>query len=350
MPHSNRNRRWKHRPEGSNWGEFGEDDQIGRMHLVTAGKVLEGVRQVQAGRNFVLSLPLDIPGRSVLNPSRHPPVLRPTLRKGQVNFKCLLDPRRPDVLSDDLAVLHLQYSTQWDSLAHAGTRFDADGDGLPETRYYNGYGAEDMQGPAGVEGCGLDSGPPYAGTSRARALGIEQLARTGVQGVGVMIDLEAHFGPGRTLVGYDKLRQVLDAEAIEVGPGDLVCVHTGYAEALLGMQGNPDSAVLAETGAVLDGYDVRLLRWIDESGLAAIASDNLAVEDYPSRSNDPCCSALPLHTHCLVKLGIHLGELWRLTPLAHWLRAHRRHRFLLTAPPLDLPGAVGSPVSPVATV
>ena len=45
-----------------------------------------------------------------------------------------------------------------------------------------------------------------------------------------------------------------------------------------------------------------------------------------------------------------LGELWHLTRLADWLRANNRSRFLLTAPPLRLPGAVGSPVTPVATV
>ena len=52
----------------------------------------------------------------------------------------------------------------------------------------------------------------------------------------------------------------------------------------------------------------------------------------------------------LFKLGIHLGELWHLTPLAEWLRAHGRYRFLLTAPPLRLPGATGSPATPVAAV
>jgi hypothetical protein len=53
---------------------------------------------------------------------------------------------------------------------------------------------------------------------------------------------------------------------------------------------------------------------------------------------------------CLFKLGIHLAELWYLRDLARWLAAHHRTRFLLTAPPLDLPGAVGSPVTPLATV
>ena len=58
----------------------------------------------------------------------------------------------------------------------------------------------------------------------------------------------------------------------------------------------------------------------------------------------------PLHELCLFKLGIPLGEIWWLTDLANHLRARKRNRFLLTAPPLRLPGAVGSPVTPVATV
>jgi hypothetical protein len=42
--------------------------------------------------------------------------------------------------------------------------------------------------------------------------------------------------------------------------------------------------------------------------------------------------------------------MWYLTELANWLRAKKRNRFLLTAPPLRLPGAVGSPSVAVATV
>ena len=65
---------------------------------------------------------------------------------------------------------------------------------------------------------------------------------------------------------------------------------------------------------------------------------------------EPLLLHLPLHEHCLFKNGIPLGEIWRLTPLANWLREHATIRFLLTAPPLRLPGAVGSPVTPIATV
>ena len=61
-------------------------------------------------------------------------------------------------------------------------------------------------------------------------------------------------------------------------------------------------------------------------------------------------SFLPIHHLCLFRLGVPLGEMWYLHELATWLREHNRSRFLLTAPPLRLPGIVGSPLTPVATV
>lgn len=70
----NESPRWKKAPPGSHWGEFGADDQLGRMNLVDAAKVREGVAEVREG-------------------------------------------------------IASQYSTQWDSLAHMGSRFDADDDG-----------------------------------------------------------------------------------------------------------------------------------------------------------------------------------------------------------------------------
>ena len=117
------------------------------------------------------------------------------------------------------------------------------------------------------------------------------------------------------------------------------------------MNKTPDARALHASSSVLDGHDDRLLQWISDSKIVAIASDNFAVEDarvsLPSDYRGP---RLPLHHHCLFKLGLPLGELWYLTELAKWLRMHNRNRFLLTAPPLRLTGAVGSPVTPIATV
>ena len=65
-------KRWTQRPPGSTWGDWGDDDELGRINLLTPEKVLQGVREVEAGISFCLSLPLDYPGGTALNQRRLP--------------------------------------------------------------------------------------------------------------------------------------------------------------------------------------------------------------------------------------------------------------------------------------
>ncbi len=352
-------RRWVQAPPGSHWGEFGPDDQRGRMNLVTPDKVLQGVAEVRQGRSFCLSLPLDVPGGQTMNPRRIAPrryaVTRDGKSAGQQGFcwsYASEDPDLTDVVNDDVVLMSLQYSTQWDSLAHVGSRFDADGDGLAEAVFYNGFRAGvDIR--AGTEDTQATDAHARFPEPAAMALGIERLAEHGVQGRGVLIDLAHHLGRRRQAVGYDTLMRLLEADRIEVEAGDMVCLHTGFADTLLAMNRRPDLTTLHETGSGLDGWDAKLLNWIVDSRLACLIADNPAVELVVPKVLQPQPlrqPRLPLHEHCLFKNGIHLGELWFLTELAGWLREAGRNRFLLTAPPLRLPGAVGSPVTPIATV
>jgi hypothetical protein len=41
------NPRWKQRPPGSTWGDFGPDDQLGRLNLLTPEKVLQCVAEIR---------------------------------------------------------------------------------------------------------------------------------------------------------------------------------------------------------------------------------------------------------------------------------------------------------------
>src|SRR5436190_11703076 len=349
--------RWQQRPPGSTWGDWGDEDELGRINLLTPEKVLQGVREVEAGISFCLSLPLDFPGGTALNQRRHRPRLAPTEDMDgtpDVFFNIHMsempdfgDPKYVDVWADDVVTLSLQYSTQWDSLAHVGAEFDANGDGVEEAVYYNGYRAgTDLVGPH--DDAAGDGG---GNRSFARHLGLEHMAFHGVQGRGVLVDLRHHLGDEWRAVGRDALEEIMAADGVVVEPGDMLLLHTGFATKVLEWNKEPNPRDLFTTGAYLDAHDDSLLEWITDSQISALVADNYAVEGLLGKDRDPSRhSFLPIHHLCLFKLGIPLGELWYLHELATWLRAHDRSRFLLTAPPLRLPGAVGCPLNPVATV
>ena len=97
------------------------------MNYVTREKVLQGIAEVKEGRTFCLSLPLDHPGGSVLNPRRNPPRLAATLRdsgpqKGGQNFCYPFEvdmPGATDVVCDDVVLLTLQ---KFEKLADGGVQ------------------------------------------------------------------------------------------------------------------------------------------------------------------------------------------------------------------------------------
>ena len=177
------------------------------------------------------------------------------------------------------------------------------------------------------------------------------MAFHGVQGRGVLVDLRHHLGDGFQPVDRRTLEEVMGADGVVVEPGDMLLLHTGYATKLVEWAGTAGPRELFGTGAYLDAHDDSLLEWIADSRIAALVADNYAVEGLLGKDQDPSRhSFLPIHHLCLFKLGVPLGELWYLHELAAWLREHERSRFLLTAPPLRLPGIVGSPLTPIATV
>jgi len=292
------------RPPGSNWGDYGDTDRRGRLNELTPKRVRRAAEEIRTGMRFCLSLPLDLPGGNVLHPSRHPPERKIVDRGDGVpahDFPFSLQREgATGVVNDDIVVLYTQYSTQWDAFSHVGSHFDANGDGEPEICYYNGT---------------------YPGPD------VEEMAAACIVGRGVMVDLHRAYGTAKTYVDYDMLRDVMRDQDVTL-----------------------KKETLHNSCAALDGSDPELLEWITESGVVAIVADNFAVEAYPARVRDPGTPFLPLHEHCLFKLGIHLGEIWYLTELAQWLEKHGRFRFFLAAPPLRLRGHVGSPANPIAVV
>jgi kynurenine formamidase len=334
-------RRWSRRPKGSNWGEFGDDDQLGSLNYITADVVRGAVAEVRDGECFCLSLPLDYPGGRALAPHRFPPQLRSTERKGHrfFNYSFKNEGRfYCDVGCDDAVTLCTQYSTQWDGFAHIGAEFDLNGTGQVEFCFYNGFAAD------------RDIRPPEARSADlAMSLGIDRFAEKAIQSRGVLLDIAHHFGRDAQTIGLSHLLQIVERDSVHIRAGDILCLHTGFADELLKMGRSPDPERVHTMCAALDGADDALKQWLSETRIAALVADNYAVERIEPDVERRTSEFVPLHHHCPFKRGIPLGELWYLTGLAQWLRQSARSAFLLTAPPLRLPGAVGSPVTPVAT-
>jgi kynurenine formamidase len=93
------------------------------------------------------------------------------------------------------------------------------------------------------------------------------------------------------------------------------------------------------------GLDWICASWLHDHEVAAVAADNLMVENPESGVEG---AFLPMHMLCLRDMGLMLGEYWDLTALAADCAADGVYEFQLIAPPLRVTGAVGSPVNPIA--
>ena len=232
----------------------------------------------------------------MLNPRRHPPVLSPDrARHGRTSTSrsATRMPDATDVICDDLVVMHLQYSTQWDTLAHVGSCSMPTATARPEALYYNGFKAGERRGRAGRRRRGRARRP------RRTDLVAGAAARRRPHGRGLHAGprrddrpLTHHVGRERVVVGYDGLMRVIEADKVAVEDGDMVCLHTGFGASCSKMDGTPDPARVNNACAVLDGRDQRLLQWITDTGLACLIADNYAVEALPgARPGEGCCAA-----------------------------------------------------------
>jgi kynurenine formamidase len=118
--------------------------------------------------------------------------------------------------------------------------------------------------------------------------------------------------------------------------GDIVLIRTGWWARFL------QTGDGTEPGA---GLDWTCASWLHDHEVAAVAADNLMVENPVSAVDG---AILPMHMLCLRDMGLMLGEYWDLTALAEDCAADGVYEFQLIAPPLRVTGAVGSPVNPIA--
>jgi kynurenine formamidase len=148
------------------------------------------------------------------------------------------------------------------------------------------------------------------------------------------------------------LDQVAAAERVEIRGGDILLIRTGWMEWYCELTSEARGRLQGSLGAHKDplespGLDPQraTAAWLWDHRIAAIASDNLALEALPVRRDD---GYLPYRVIPL--LGLPVGEMWVLDELANVCCEAGRYEFLLTSGVLRVPKGVGSPANAYAVL
>ena len=299
-----------------NWGRWGPDDEIGTLNYITPEAIARASRLVTAGKVFALGIPLQREGPQSGTRQRFNPI-HTMFRDGGDRPRTAAEVEAAQGYggSDDWIVMPLQCATQWDSLAHI----------FHEGKMYNGVDA----------GLVTSSGAARNSIDKTK----DRLA-----GRGVLLDVARHKGVKALEPGYaitvDDLESTAAAEGVTVERGDILLIRTSHMSRYLD-RGDWRHFDLDP----FPGVSVYTARWMHARQIAAVASDNYAVEVRPSEL-PPFRN--PFHVLAIPNMGLTLGEIFFLEELAADCAADGRWAFLLVAPPLPVTRAVGTPINPYA--
>ncbi|MFI9567468.1 cyclase family protein [Streptomyces rishiriensis] len=300
----------------SNWGRWGADDVLGTLNHLDEAKRREGAALVRRGVSFSLSQRFDMNGpqkgwRRRTNPVHTMLDTGADAALGNQGFPHGIGG------ADDVIAMPLQCSTQWDGLGHI---FD-------HGRAWNGRDAAKVVTSDGDLVTGIEHMAPH------------------VAGRGVLLDVGRVIGddrgelPDGFAITEEHLSATAEAHGTAVGRGDIVVVRTGRL-ARARREGWGDYA-----GGDSPGLSFTTARWLHASEIAAIATDTWGFEVRP---NEFDAAFQPLHQVAIPNMGLLIGEMWDPDTLADDCARDGVYEFWLTAAPLPITGAVGSPVNPVA--
>jgi kynurenine formamidase len=288
--------------EVSNWGRWGEDDELGALNLITPSKRREAATLVRDGVSVSLARNVEKQA-AVDNPD---PFQHEMLATGYGQGQWAVD---------NYSVSYHGYAhTHMDSLCHL----------FHNGKMYNGFVRTEI-GPAG-----------------AKKLSIHNV-KTGIFTRGILLDVARLRGtdylePG-TAIFTEDLDACLNRAQLEVRPGDVVFIRTGRWA-----RRDKLGPWAAETEGAA-GLHASCARWLRQRDVAMIGSD---------AASDVLPSGIPGMTHpvhllVLHAMGVHILDNCDLEELGRYCAENKRWEFLLTAAPLAVEGGTGSPLNPIAT-
>jgi kynurenine formamidase len=205
-------------------------------------------------------------------------------------------------------------------MEHSGTHIDALCHQACDLRVYKDVAVDEVERSDGFTVYGAETIAPL-------------IARGVLLDVARWKDVDA-LPPNYAITG-DDLAGCARATAVEVKPGDVLLVRTGFAARWADEAAYLDAAGVSKSGNI----------WAAEQRVRAVGADNMAWDCMQER--DPETNMLLFgHAHLLVTHGIHIIENLNLEALS--AAGHRE--FCFVGVPLKLRGATGSPIRPLALV
>ena len=312
-----------------NWGRWGDADELGTLNLITAEKVAQAAGLVKHGKVFPLGVDFGSSGPQGAFHFRQNPLHVMTIDGGDASTLARVRPEMAEEPGGDSAQRVLDErpdAVQRRHHHHAVAGGHPVGRAVP--RLLRGQAVQRLPGDSvtslGAFHCGIDKVDGKGITSRGVLLDIVRL-----RGVETFCELGDPITPA-------ELDEAARTQGVTVERGDIVLVRTGWWARFL------ETGDGAEPGA---GLDWTCASWLHDHEVAAVAADNLMVENPVSGVDG---AFLPMHMLCLRDMGLMLGEYWDLTALAADCAADGVYEFQLIAPPLRVTGAVGSPINPIA--
>jgi kynurenine formamidase len=150
-----------------------------------------------------------------------------------------------------------------------------------------------------------------------------------------------------------QIEDAIQAQGTPLRPGDILMIRTGWCEWFLGLDRAAKLAARDARESTGIAQSREFVEWVWDQRLALVAADNFAVECLPPRPDSPFLESAPndrgmMHQELLAKLGVPLGELWRLDALAEHMRARGMWDAMVVVKPLNVVGATGSPANATA--
>ena len=303
----------------SNWGRWGDDDQLGTLNLVSPAMRIAAAALVRVGTT--VSCAWDIGGAPPADQPMGPP-RRYMLATGQGlgdTHRVASPGREHDRAAGAAEYIGLVYH------GHTVTHIDGLSHIYWDGSMYNGKPAELVTSTFGATHHDVTA------------------LRDGVVTRGVLLDVPAvrdvdWLEPGDAVFPAD-LEAAEQRESVRVAEGDVLLLRTGYARKV--REYGPD-----EVGRIgRAGWHASCLPWLHERGVAIIACDtaqDAIPSGYPSLRN-------PIHAVGIVAMGLWLLDNCDLERLTQTCAGLGRWEFLFTLAPLRWVGATGSPANPLAT-